>query len=165
MSFDPNKLTESAATGLQAAIQLARDNAHSQVSPAHLLSALLTPSTAKSGTQTPSLFHSILNKGGSSSHPPALLRRIPPLPRPSFPDLPSLLPNLPYIFLNPAGASPDIVQRALAKFIVRLPSQDPPPDEVGLSQAAAKALREAEKIMKEKVRRRFLPALLVQKTG
>jgi ATP-dependent Clp protease ATP-binding subunit ClpB len=39
----------------------------------------------------------------------------------------------------------------LAKFIVRLPSQEPPPDDVSLSPALAKVLREAEKLMKDKV--------------
>ncbi|KWU42084.1 P-loop containing nucleoside triphosphate hydrolase protein [Rhodotorula sp. JG-1b] len=52
--------------------------------------------------------------------------------------------------LNKAGAQPELVQRGLAKFIVRLPSQEPPPDDVSLSPALAKVLREAEKLMKEK---------------
>ena len=50
-----------------------------------------------------------------------------------------------------AGAQPELVQRGLAKFIVRLPSQEPPPDDISLSPALAKVLREAEKLMKEKV--------------
>lgn len=52
--------------------------------------------------------------------------------------------------LNKAGAQPELVQRGLAKFIVRLPSQEPPPDDVSLSPALAKVLREAEKLMKDK---------------
>lgn len=60
--------------------------------------------------------------------------------------------NLPYTnSCLVAGAQPELVQRGLAKFIVRLPSQEPPPDDVSLSPALAKVLREAEKLMKEKV--------------
>jgi hypothetical protein len=50
-----------------------------------------------------------------------------------------------------AGGNPDLVNRGLAKFIVRLPAQDPAPDDVSLSPATAKVFREADKIMKEKV--------------
>ncbi|BGP52503.1 hypothetical protein JCM8202_000150 [Rhodotorula sphaerocarpa] len=52
--------------------------------------------------------------------------------------------------LNKAGVQPELVARGLAKFIVRLPSQDPPPEDVSVSPALAKVLREAEKLMKEK---------------
>lgn len=40
------------------------------------------------------------------------------------------------------------VQRALQKIIVRLPSQQPAPEEVNLSPAATKILREAQSIQK-----------------
>ncbi|GAA5972642.1 hypothetical protein JCM11641_002951 [Rhodosporidiobolus odoratus] len=109
--MDPNKFTESSSAALQKAVELAKENSHSQLSPAHLFSALLAPTTNNTGQSQTSLAHSILNK---------------------------------------AGANPELVQRGLAKFIVRLPSQDPPPDEVGLSPATAKVLREADKIMKDK---------------
>ncbi|BGP12457.1 hypothetical protein JCM10213_006977 [Rhodosporidiobolus nylandii] len=111
MAFDPSKLTEGSSAALARAVELAKENAHSQLSPAHVFSALLSPSTSNAGQTQPSLLQSILNK---------------------------------------AGANPEVIQRALAKFIVRLPSQDPPPDEVGLSPATAKVLREAEKLMKDK---------------
>ncbi|GAA5856264.1 hypothetical protein JCM8547_000843 [Rhodosporidiobolus lusitaniae] len=114
MSIDPNKFTESTSAALAAARDLALQHQHSNLSPAHLFSALLNPLPLKPGQsqaqQGVPLLHSILNK---------------------------------------AGASPDLVGRGLAKFIVRLPSQEPPPDDVGLSQGAAKVLRDAEKIMKE----------------
>ncbi|GAA5892171.1 hypothetical protein JCM6882_005715 [Rhodosporidiobolus microsporus] len=109
--MDPNKLTESTAAALAAAVQLAKENSHPNISPAHLFSALLSPTPSKHGQTQPSLASSILNK---------------------------------------AGANPEVVARGLAKFIVRLPSQEPPPDDVGLSPAAAKVLREAEKLMKDK---------------
>ncbi|GAA6035987.1 hypothetical protein JCM8097_005201 [Rhodosporidiobolus ruineniae] len=111
MSFDPNKLTESSAAALAGAIELCKENAQGSMTPAHLFSALLSPTTSKTGQTSPSLAASILNK---------------------------------------AGVQPEVVQRGLARFIVRLPSQEPPPDDVGLSPAAAKVLREAEKVMKDK---------------
>ena len=40
------------------------------------------------------------------------------------------------------------MQRALQKLIVRLPAQTPPPDEVSLSPAAMKVLREAQSLQK-----------------
>jgi hypothetical protein len=69
MSFDANKLTESAATGLQAAIQLARDNAHSQISPAHLLSALLTSTPSKSAQTLKQAPQSPLHVSDSDQRP------------------------------------------------------------------------------------------------
>ncbi|GAA6062402.1 hypothetical protein JCM10212_006188 [Sporobolomyces blumeae] len=52
--------------------------------------------------------------------------------------------------LNKAGAAPELVSRGLSRFIVRLPAQEPAPDDVSLSPATAKVLREAEKFMKDK---------------
>jgi ATP-dependent Clp protease ATP-binding subunit ClpB len=40
------------------------------------------------------------------------------------------------------------VKRAIQKLIVRLPSQNPPPDEVTLSAASLKTLREAQSLQK-----------------
>ncbi|GAA5864966.1 hypothetical protein JCM1840_005694 [Sporobolomyces johnsonii] len=109
--MDPNKFTEASAKTLEAAINLARENANSQLAPAHLASALLSPTISATGAAQSTLFHSILNK---------------------------------------AGASPELVSRGLAKFLVRLPAQEPAPDDISLSPATAKVLKEAEKIMKEK---------------
>ncbi|GAA6024897.1 hypothetical protein JCM10207_000279 [Rhodosporidiobolus poonsookiae] len=111
MAFDPNKFTEGTTKAVQQAIDLAKENAHSQLAPAHLFSALLAPTTTSTGQSQSTLLHSVLNK---------------------------------------AGASPEAVQRGLARFIVRLPSQEPPPEDVGLSPGMAKVFREADKIMKEK---------------
>ncbi|KAK4702684.1 ATP-dependent Clp protease ATP-binding subunit ClpB, partial [Phenoliferia sp. Uapishka_3] len=52
--------------------------------------------------------------------------------------------------LNKAGGDPTVVQRALAKLIVRLPSQEPPPDDIGLSPALAKVLQQSKRLMSEK---------------
>ncbi|KAH8120313.1 P-loop containing nucleoside triphosphate hydrolase protein [Phellopilus nigrolimitatus] len=45
-----------------------------------------------------------------------------------------------------AGGEPQSVNRGLQKSIIRLPTQDPPPDEVSFSSAAIKVLREAQSI-------------------
>ncbi|GJE86129.1 ATP-dependent chaperone ClpB [Phanerochaete sordida] len=50
--------------------------------------------------------------------------------------------------IQKAGGDPAIVQRALQKIIVRLPAQQPAPDEVTLGPAAVKILRDAQSIQK-----------------
>ncbi|CAH7671392.1 hypothetical protein PPACK8108_LOCUS6166 [Phakopsora pachyrhizi] len=51
--------------------------------------------------------------------------------------------------LDKAGAEARDVIRALNKRLVREPSQDPPPDNVGFSSSASKVLKEAQKLMKQ----------------
>lgn len=109
--MDPQKFTEATTKALEAAINLAKESSNSQLAPAHLASALLSPTQNASGQPQATLFSSIINK---------------------------------------AGGNPDLVNRGLSKFIVRLPAQDPAPDDVTLSPATAKVLREAEKLMKDK---------------
>lgn len=50
--------------------------------------------------------------------------------------------------IQKAGGDPVAVQRALQKIIVRLPAQQPAPEEVNLGPAAMKVLREAQSIQK-----------------
>ncbi|SCZ90764.1 BZ3500_MvSof-1268-A1-R1_Chr1-3g02227 [Microbotryum saponariae] len=101
-----NNFTEAAQRSLEAALSLAKEHSNSQVAPAHLASALLTPSTAEGAQPGQTLFHSILNKA--------------------------------------------IFARSLAKFIVRLPAQEPAPDDVSLSPGMGKVITTANKIAKEK---------------
>ncbi|GAA5896934.1 ATP-dependent Clp protease ATP-binding subunit [Sporobolomyces salmoneus] len=109
--MDPSKYTEATTKALETAINLAKESSNSQLAPAHLASALLSPTQNATGQSQATLFSSIINK---------------------------------------AGGNPELINRGLSKFIVRLPAQDPPPEDVTLSPATAKVLREAEKIMKEK---------------
>ncbi|KAH9825317.1 P-loop containing nucleoside triphosphate hydrolase protein [Melampsora americana] len=51
--------------------------------------------------------------------------------------------------LDKAGADPKELTRALNKRLVREPSQDPPPDNVGFSSSASKVLKEAQKLMRQ----------------
>lgn len=60
-----DKLTEASASALQQAVELAKENAHPQVAPVHLFSALLSPTTSATGQTSQTLLHSILNKGES----------------------------------------------------------------------------------------------------
>ncbi|KAF7320345.1 hypothetical protein MKEN_00819300 [Mycena kentingensis (nom. inval.)] len=48
-----------------------------------------------------------------------------------------------------AGGDATLVKRAVQKAIVRLPSQTPPPEDVSLSSAALKVLREAQSLQKQ----------------
>ncbi|KAI0669877.1 P-loop containing nucleoside triphosphate hydrolase protein [Trametes maxima] len=50
--------------------------------------------------------------------------------------------------IDKAGGDPVTVRRGLQKLIVRLPAQSPAPDEISLSSAALKVLREAESLRK-----------------
>ncbi|KAH9944367.1 P-loop containing nucleoside triphosphate hydrolase protein [Epithele typhae] len=50
--------------------------------------------------------------------------------------------------IEKAGGDVTTVRRGVQKLIVRLPTQSPPPDEISLSSAAMKVLREADKLRK-----------------
>ncbi|OJT15823.1 Heat shock protein 104 [Trametes pubescens] len=50
--------------------------------------------------------------------------------------------------IEKAGGDPLAVRRGLQKLIVRLPTQSPPPEEISLSSAATKVLREADSLRK-----------------
>ncbi|KAG9127120.1 hypothetical protein FRC07_000578 [Ceratobasidium sp. 392] len=51
--------------------------------------------------------------------------------------------------ISKAGGDVAAVNRAIQKLLVRLPTQDPPPDDTTLSSAALKVLREAQTIQKD----------------
>lgn len=50
--------------------------------------------------------------------------------------------------IQKCGGETQLVNRGLQKLIVRLPTQDPPPEDVSLSTAALKVIREAQSIQK-----------------
>ncbi|KAF8877454.1 P-loop containing nucleoside triphosphate hydrolase protein [Gymnopilus junonius] len=50
--------------------------------------------------------------------------------------------------ITKAGGDPTVVRRGVQKVIVRLPSQDPPPEETSFSTASLKVLREAQSLQK-----------------
>jgi ATP-dependent Clp protease ATP-binding subunit ClpB len=47
-----------------------------------------------------------------------------------------------------AGGEPAALKRAMNKLVVRIPTQDPPPEDIHLSSAALKVLREAQELQK-----------------
>ncbi|QRV76707.1 heat shock protein HSP104 family protein [Ceratobasidium sp. AG-Ba] len=51
--------------------------------------------------------------------------------------------------ISKAGGDPAIVNRAVQKLLVRLPTQDPPPDDTTFSSALLKVLREAQTLQKD----------------
>jgi hypothetical protein len=69
MAASQNQWTEATQKAVAASIELAKENANSQLTPAHLASALLTPAEGGAGGGT-TLFHSILNKGTLFPLPP-----------------------------------------------------------------------------------------------
>lgn len=106
MSTNPGQWTEATTAAFQSAVELAKENSNTQLTPFHIASALLTPQSGQPGK---TLFQSILDK---------------------------------------AGGQPDVLTRSLAKAIVRLPSQDPAPEDVSMSPNTSKLLQAATKIMK-----------------
>lgn len=53
--------------------------------------------------------------------------------------------------ISKAGGDPAVVNRAIQKLVVRLPAQDPPPEDISLSQATHRVLREAQNLQKTMV--------------
>lgn len=64
MASQQSNWTEATQKAFEAALILAKDHANSNITPAHLASALLAPTASENGTAGgPTLFHSILTKG------------------------------------------------------------------------------------------------------
>ncbi|KAH9950351.1 P-loop containing nucleoside triphosphate hydrolase protein [Amylocystis lapponica] len=110
--------TDKTQESLAAAVQLAKDYANAQVHPAHLAFVLLNE-----GAGDPSLPGGLSNGQHTSN---------------------SLFSSV----IQKAGGDTAVVKRGLQKIIVRLPAQSPPPDEISLSSAALKVLREAANLQK-----------------
>ncbi|PWN28491.1 P-loop containing nucleoside triphosphate hydrolase protein [Jaminaea rosea] len=114
MSSMPD-FTDKAAASLNAAIQLAKDHAHPQVQPAHLALALLTDDAAASSKRPGT-------PSTSASPTDSLFRSV----------------------LTKAGVDVNKFEQSLRAALRKTPQQNPPPDDVSLSGAAAKILRSAE---------------------
>ena len=52
--------------------------------------------------------------------------------------------------ISKVGGDPAVVTRAIQK-LVRLPAQDPPPEDISISQATHRVLREAQNLQKTMV--------------
>lgn len=114
------QFTDRANKALLDSSALAEQYAHSQILPAHLALSLLNPSPDESQDQ---------QAAGHSSHDAAstpLFRQV----------------------VERAHGDPQLLDRSLMKMLVRLPSQDPPPESVSVSPQLAKVIRAATDLSK-----------------
>ncbi|KAI9802057.1 MAG: Heat shock protein hsp98 [Piccolia ochrophora] len=111
--------TDRSQKALADAHELAQQYAHSQMLPIHLAVSLLDPPEDKSTQQA----------AGHASHAASSL--------PLFRQV-----------VDRAHGDPQLFDRALKKALVRLPSQDPPPDHVSVSPQFSKVLRAAHELQR-----------------
>ncbi|KAI9862638.1 MAG: Heat shock protein hsp98 [Vezdaea acicularis] len=113
------QFTDKAQKALADAHDLATQYAQSQLLPLHLAVSLLDPPESQEQQQTT----------GHASHASAsapLFRQV----------------------VERAHGDPQLLDRALKRALVRLPSQDPPPEHVGLAPSFSKLLRAANELQK-----------------
>ncbi|KAF7712621.1 Heat shock protein [Penicillium ucsense] len=115
------QFTDRANKALLDSSALAEQYAHSQILPIHLAVALLNPSADESKDQQTPAGHS---SHDASSTP--LFRQV----------------------IERAHGDPQLLDRSLMKLLVRLPSQDPPPENVAVSPQLAKVIRSATGLSK-----------------
>jgi len=112
--------TDRAQKALQDAHELAQQYYHSQILPLHLAVSLLDPLIDESKDQQ-------VKVDASHAHSSAsLFRQV----------------------VERAHGDPQLLDRAMKKALVRLPSQDPPPEHVSLSPQFMKVLRSANELQK-----------------
>ena len=112
--------TDRAQKALADAHELAQQYSHSQILPLHLAVALLDPPVDESKDQQQAMNAS--HTAGSSP----LFRQV----------------------VDRAHGDPQALDRAMKKALVRLPSQDPPPEHVSISPQFSKVLRNANELSK-----------------
>jgi len=120
MTASNMQFTDRGKKSLEDAMALAEQYAHSQLLPIHLAVSLLDPPPDESKDQ---------QNTGHASHAAAsqsLFRQV----------------------VERAHGDPQLFDRALKKALVRLPSQDPPPDQISMSPAFSKVLRAANELQK-----------------
>lgn len=114
------QFTDKATKSLSDAMSLAEQYAHSQIQPIHLAVSLLDPPPDESKDQQQT-FNASHGAAASSLFRQAVER---------------------------AHGDPQLFDRVLKKTLVRLPSQDPPPDHIGMSPEFNKVLRSAQELQK-----------------
>lgn len=114
------EFTDRASKALADAQELATQYAHSQLLPLHLAVSLIDPPPDLSKDQ-----QTKVNESHAQSSAP-LFKQV----------------------VERAHGDPQLFDRALKKALVRLPSQEPPPDHVSLSPAFSKVLRAANELCK-----------------
>ncbi|KIW31152.1 hsp98-like protein [Cladophialophora immunda] len=114
------QFTDRAAKALGDAANLAEQYAHSQILPVHLAVSLFDPPPDESKDQQTTV-------NASQSHASApLFRQV----------------------IERAHGDIQLLDRALKKALVRLPSQDPPPEHVTMSPSLSKVIRSAQELQK-----------------
>ena len=114
------QFTDRASKALADAHELAQQYSHSQILPLHLAVSLLDPPVDESKDQ-----QQTMNASHSSGGQP-LFKQV----------------------VERAHGDPQLLDRALKKGLVRLPSQDPPPEHVSISPQFSKVLRGANELQK-----------------
>lgn len=114
------QFTDRAKKSLEDAMALAEQYAHSQLLPIHLAVSLLDPPADESKDQQQT-FNASHGAAGSS-----LFRQC----------------------VERAHGDPQLFDRSLKKSLVRLPSQDPPPEQIAMSPSFSKILRTANELVK-----------------
>jgi len=115
------QFTDRASQALADAQDLASQYSHSQLQPLHLAVSLLDPPPDQSKDQQNNNAHA---SHAASSSP--LFKQV----------------------VERAHGDPQLLTRALNKALVRLPSQDPPPEQISVSPAISKVLRAANDLSK-----------------
>ena len=114
------QFTDRAQKALADAHELAQQYAHSQILPLHLAVSLIDPPVDESKDQ-----QQTFNASHNSSSQP-LFRQV----------------------VEKAHGDPQLLDRSMKKALVRLPSQDPPPENVSVSPQFSKVLRAANDLQK-----------------
>jgi len=114
------QFTDKGQKALADAHELAQQYSHSQILPLHLAVSLLDPPVDESKDQ-----QQAMNASHTSGNAP-LFRQV----------------------VDRAHGDPQQLDRAMKKALVRLPSQDPPPEHVSLSPQFSKVLRAANELQK-----------------
>ena len=114
------QFTDRAQKALYDSSELAKQYAHSQILPLHLAVSLLDPPIDESKDQ-----QTTVNASHAAGSAP-LFKQV----------------------VERAHGDPQLLDRAMKKALVRLPSQDPPPDNVSMAPAFSKVLRVANELQK-----------------
>ena len=120
MGSSERQYTDRAQKALQDVYDLAQQYSHSQILPVHLAVTLLDPPADLSKDQQQTM-------NATQSHASA----------PLFKQV-----------VDRAHGDPQLLDRAMKKALVRLPSQDPPPEHVSMSPQFAKVIRSAHELQK-----------------
>ena len=118
MSSSNMNFTDRATQALTDANDLATQYAHSQITPLHLAVSLLDPPADLSKDQQ--------NTGHASHATAPLFKQV----------------------VERAHGDPQVLDRSMKKQLVRMPSQDPPPDHISMAPSFTKVLRAANELQK-----------------